>query len=162
MAFIDLIDLDLLSRFKEKIIAEIPPASSETPVMDGTASAGSASAWAHGDHVHPTDSSRAPLTSPAFTGTPTAPTASDGTNTTQIATTAFVQSAVAADVDSIVIKPTLVNDNGTYSLTFAEGDLEKAEACFLNGGSVNFVFGTLSLATCSFQSPVIVINNNRV
>lgn len=33
--------------------------------------------------------------SPEFTGTPTAPTASAGTNTTQIATTAFVQTAVA-------------------------------------------------------------------
>ena len=32
---------------------------------------------------------------PALTGTPTAPTASAGTNTTQIATTAFVQAAVA-------------------------------------------------------------------
>lgn len=34
--------------------------------------------------------------SPIFTGTPKAPTAAAGTNTTQIATTAFVQSAVAA------------------------------------------------------------------
>jgi hypothetical protein len=34
--------------------------------------------------------------SPAFTGTPTAPTASAGTNTTQIATTAFVQNATGA------------------------------------------------------------------
>lgn len=34
------------------------------------------------------------ITAPALTGTPTAPTASGGTNTTQIATTAFVQSAV--------------------------------------------------------------------
>lgn len=34
----------------------------------------------------------APLASPALTGTPTAPTAAAGTNTTQIATTAFVQS----------------------------------------------------------------------
>ena len=37
-----------------------------------------------------------PTDSPAFTGTPTAPTAAAGTNTTQIATTAFVQSAIAA------------------------------------------------------------------
>ena len=36
----------------------------------------------------------APLASPALTGTPTAPTATGGTNTTQIATTAFVQAAV--------------------------------------------------------------------
>jgi microcystin-dependent protein len=36
---------------------------------------------------------KAPLASPALTGTPTAPTASAGTNTTQIATTEFVQVA---------------------------------------------------------------------
>lgn len=36
----------------------------------------------------------APLASPALTGTPTAPTAASSTNTTQIATTAFVQSAI--------------------------------------------------------------------
>ena len=36
----------------------------------------------------------APLASPAFTGLPTAATAASGTNTTQIATTAFVQAAV--------------------------------------------------------------------
>ena len=35
----------------------------------------------------------ATLESPSFTGTPTAPTAAAGTNTTQIATTAFVQTA---------------------------------------------------------------------
>lgn len=33
---------------------------------------------------------KAPLASPALTGTPTAPTADPGTNTTQVATTAFV------------------------------------------------------------------------
>ena len=38
----------------------------------------------------------APLASPTFTGTPAAPTAASGTNTTQIATTAFVQSAVSS------------------------------------------------------------------
>ena len=37
---------------------------------------------------------KAPLNSPGLTGTPTAPTASAGTNTTQIATTAFVTTAV--------------------------------------------------------------------
>ena len=39
--------------------------------------------------------SKAPLASPTFTGTPKAPTAAAGTNTTQIATTAFVTSAVS-------------------------------------------------------------------
>lgn len=40
-------------------------------------------------------SSKANLASPALTGTPTAPTAAVGTNTTQLATTAFVQAATA-------------------------------------------------------------------
>jgi hypothetical protein len=39
---------------------------------------------------------KAPLVSPTFTGTPAAPTATAGTNTTQLATTAFVTAAVAA------------------------------------------------------------------
>lgn len=43
---------------------------------------------------------RAPLASPALTGTPSAPTPAGGTNTTQIATTAFVQAAVAALVNA--------------------------------------------------------------
>ena len=38
--------------------------------------------------------SKAPLASPTLTGVPTAPTATSGTNTTQIATTAYVQTAV--------------------------------------------------------------------
>jgi len=45
---------------------------------------------------------KAPLASPTLTGTPTAPTASAGTNTTQLATTAFMHTATkgtARDLD---------------------------------------------------------------
>ena len=66
------------------------PKTATTPKMDGTAAIGSETAYAAGDHVHPTDTTRAPLASPAFTGTPTAPTATVSTDSTQIATTAFV------------------------------------------------------------------------
>lgn len=78
--------------------ADVPEGSSPStamPVMDGTAARGTDDGFARGDHVHPTDTTRAPLASPALTGTPTAPTAAAGTNTTQIATTAFVTSAIA-------------------------------------------------------------------
>jgi hypothetical protein len=44
--------------------------------------------------------SKADSNSPTFTGTPLAPTASAGTNTTQIASTAFVTTAVAAAIPS--------------------------------------------------------------
>jgi hypothetical protein len=43
---------------------------------------------------------KANIASPTFTGTPAAPTASAGTNTTQLATTAYVTAAVAALIDS--------------------------------------------------------------
>ena len=40
---------------------DVPSASTSTPVMDGTGAAGTSTAWAKGDHVHPTDTSRAPV-----------------------------------------------------------------------------------------------------
>lgn len=42
-----------------------------------------------------------PFNSPAFTGTPTAPTAATGTDTTQVATTAFVNAEIAADTANL-------------------------------------------------------------
>jgi hypothetical protein len=44
---------------------------------------------------------KADLASPTFTGTPAAPTASSGTNTTQLATTAFVTAAVTASLAAV-------------------------------------------------------------
>ena len=70
-------------------------ASSASPKMDGTAAVGTSTDYARGDHVHPTDTSRAPLNSPTFTGTPkltTTPSAGD--NSTNIASTAFVATAI--------------------------------------------------------------------
>ena len=72
--------------------------SNDNPSMNGTASAGTGREWSRDDHVHPTDSTRAPLASPTFTGVPAAPTAAVGTDTTQLATTAFVNAEIANDV----------------------------------------------------------------
>lgn len=69
-------------------------ASDANPLMDGTATPGTSAKYAREGHRHPTDTTRAPLASPALTGTPTAPTAAAGTNNTQIATTAMVQAAI--------------------------------------------------------------------
>lgn len=60
-------------------------------------------------------SSKADLNSPALTGTPTAPTATAGTNTTQLATTAFVTAALSAayPVGSIYINATSSSNPST-------------------------------------------------
>lgn len=85
----------------------IGQASSTNPVMDGVVAVGTSLRYARADHVHAIDTSRAPLNSPTFTGTVTLPsatsisspsltgtpvsiTAAVDTNTTQVATTAFV------------------------------------------------------------------------
>lgn len=68
--------------------------------LDATIEAGSVASgntsFVTGGAVHTAISSLAPKASPTLTGTPKAPTAAAGTNTTQIATTAFVTEAVAA------------------------------------------------------------------
>jgi len=74
--------------------------SNADPAMNGDAAPGTAAAASRADHVHPNDTSRAPLASPVFTGTPAAPTAAAATNTTQLATTAFVQAAIATLINS--------------------------------------------------------------
>ena len=100
----------------------VPTAYTSNPAMDGTASPGSSSNWAKGDHVHPTDTSRAPLASPALTGTPTAPTAQDGTNTTQIATTAFVHTAVSnAQSGAATFQGTLSSQSTLTSADYKSG-----------------------------------------
>lgn len=85
-----------------------------------------------------TNESKATMfSSPAFTGTPTAPTAADGTNTTQVATTAFVQTAVGsaalnlgkrtrvrvATTADITIATALNNGDSLDGVTLATGDL---------------------------------------
>lgn len=60
-------------------------------------------------------SSKADSNSPTFTGTPAAPTATYGTNTTQLATTAFVQAALQAmyPVGSVYINATVATNPAT-------------------------------------------------
>ena len=64
----------------------------------------------------------APLNSPAFTGIPTGPTAAPGTNTTQLATTAFVGAAVATaqPVDATLTALAAYNTNGLLTQTAAD------------------------------------------
>lgn len=62
------------------------------------------------DNLQSTLNAKAPLASPALTGTPTAPTATSGTNTDQIATTKFVQAAVNSKIaasDALQFKGTI-------------------------------------------------------
>src|SRR3954454_9450972 len=54
-------------------------ASSATPLMDGVAAVGTSTQYTRGDHIHPVDTSRAPIDSPVFTTKVTLPTWTNGT-----------------------------------------------------------------------------------
>ena len=85
--------------------------------FDGSANVSIAAVIADDSHNHTTANvdgldtalaAKAPLASPALTGTPTVPTATAGTNTTQAASTAFVTAAVSTKepvFDAIVASP---------------------------------------------------------
>ena len=142
-------------------------AASNTPSAIATTGAvGTATTYARGDHVHAISvatgdaagqvkiadtnisvngwSSKANLASPEFTGTPKAPTASAGTNTTQIATTAFVTTAISnsfAANDAMQFKGVIdggsTGDYGALTSAANAGDTYKiATAGKINGVAV--------------------------
>ncbi len=100
------------------------------PLIDGTASAGVGTVSSAVDHVHPTDTSRAPLASPTFTGSPVLPTGTTATtqsaadSTTKLATTAFVTTAdnLKANLASPTFTGTPVLPTGTTGTTQSAAD----------------------------------------
>ncbi|MCD0470498.1 hypothetical protein [Flavobacterium sp. JAS] len=90
--------------------------------------------------------SKADLLSPLLTGVPTAPTAATGTNTTQLATTAFVKSEILSD-SSILHRSTNENFTGIKSST--------------NSGATNINgLNLTNNGTDTLSSSIVITNNN--
>ena len=94
---------------------------------------------------------KAPLASPSLTGTPTAPTAAPGTNSTQIATTAYADAAVAALVDGApALLDTLnelaaaINDDETFATTVA-GLVADKQDTLTAGSNIDISGATISV-----------------
>jgi hypothetical protein len=113
------------------------------------------------------DAGGAPLVSPAFTGSPIAPTAAPGTNTTQLATTAFVTAAVAASTAGVT------SFNGrTGAIIMGLADVTGAGGAPLAGPIFQGVpqaptatvgTDTAQLATCAFvQATVTAVDSGVV
>ena len=97
------------------------------------------------ENTHQDISGKANLNSPAFTGTPTAPTAANGTNSTQIATTAFVMNAFTAN-DAMVFKGVLGTESGmiaTLPTTHSQGWTYKVGTAGTYAGQVCEVGDTI-------------------
>ena len=94
---------------------------------------------------------KANLASPALTGVPTAPTATSGTNTTQLATTAFVTTAVSTKAD--LASATFTGNVVVNSLTVGRG-----------GGNVNnnSAFGASALLSNTTGSANAAVGFNAL
>ena len=79
--------------------------------LDGKAPSSHAHGLADVTGLQTALNAKAPVSSPNFTGSPTAPTAAGGANTTQIATTAFVQTALAGFGAGDMLKSAYDADN---------------------------------------------------
>ena len=100
---------------------------------------------------------------PALTGVPTAPTAASGTNTTQIATTEFVQNAISGlggssgggSSSENVNSTTFFADDGSSTTTYDDGRSEATT--FNDDGSV---ITTYSLNGVIQQTKMTVFNED--
>lgn len=124
----------------------IGQASNGNPLMDGAASPGTGTRWARNDHRHPTDTSRAPVDSPAFTGSPTAPLAAQFDNSNLLATTAFVKRALGNHADAQTF-------TGNFTLTAAD-----AGDCWVFGEAIAATVTLPSIAATEVGSVFEFIN----
>jgi hypothetical protein len=97
---------------------------------------------------------KANLISPAFSGTPTAPTAAVNTNNTQIASTAFVVAQIADDAPT----KTGGGASGTWAINITGSAASATTAA--NGGvtSVNGMTGAVSIASAGSPSTAQVLS----
>lgn len=98
------VDESQISSFGLTLVNDANAAAARATLGMGSAATEASSAFAAAAHTHAQSevtslvsdlALKAPLASPTLTGIPAAPTAAGGTNTTQIATTQFVQTAIA-------------------------------------------------------------------
>lgn len=100
---------------------------------------------------------KAPIVSPSFTGTPTAPTAAPSTNTTQIATTAFViaQGSTSTPIQVGTATPGV-------SLTLAKSDhVHPNTAATQTTGTNDSTIATTAFVQNSFSSPQAIGSATR-
>lgn len=110
----------------------------------------------------------APLDSPALTGTPTAPTALAGTSTTQLATTAFVQAAIAALVnaspttlDTLNELAAALGNDANFSTTITNALALKASINSVQNSAsiVSAAGGTADAITGSYTPGITALTN---
>jgi len=103
---------------------------------------------------------KADLASPTFTGTPAAPTASSGTNSTQLATTAFVKTAIdnydaaltvsTAQIEDLAVTTAKLADTAVTTAKITDANVTSAKLA--NGAATGAKLGSDAVVTSGDQT----------
>ncbi|UAW53802.1 hypothetical protein pphageT12_51 [Pseudomonas phage pphageT12] len=105
----------------------------------------------------------APLASPTFTGTVAAPTPAVGNNSTQVATTAMIQSEIVNKRAWTSYTPTITPASGTYTAASATGRYMVAFGiCYVQIALTVTTKGTGTFPTVSLPLPALAGSANHV
>lgn len=104
-------------------VATIPSASTSDPLVDGTKTPGTSNTWARADHVHPTDTSRAPV---AHAATSTTYGAGTGTNYGHVKLSDATNSNSAATNGGTAATPKAVADALTEAKNYTTSAVASA------------------------------------
>jgi hypothetical protein len=125
-------------------IAGVAASATQLIVADNTVNASSNV----GDYATTASvAAKAPIASPTFTGTPSAPTAAVGTNTTQIATTAFVLANAGSTTYSEITSATTAVAGNVYIINTGSAVTLTLPASASIGDKVGVIDGTGQAAT---------------
>ena len=143
-----------------QLAAIVPAASSAAPAMDGAAAAGAAATFSRGDHVHPTDTSRAPVSNPTFIGTVTTPTLQATTGAIGSLTT---NSQHVGGGNTLVTANSIlaVDNNGGLAMQVMSSLNAATTAMVIrndrtDGAAIQFFFGTSSIGSIANNGTNII------
>jgi hypothetical protein len=115
-------------------ISDLTATANELNVLDGITATTTELNYTDGvtSNIQTQFGNKADLSSPTFTGTPSAPTAINGTSTTQLATTAFVNAEIASDATPISHVGSTGSSHGVAT-TSVNGFMSTSQVTKLNG-----------------------------
>lgn len=142
-------------RWLEKAATAMMQADDMTAANVTNTPAGGVAATTVQAAINELDTEKAPLASPALTGTPTAPTAGAGNNTTQVATTAFVTGAVTTHSGASAAHGVTGNIVGTTDTqTLTNKTIVAANNTITTAASGNLAATNLNAALAELQADI--------
>jgi hypothetical protein len=128
-------------------------ASATTPLINGAAAVGTSLRYARQDHIHPTDTTRAPLASPTFTGTVTIPAGAS--------ITGYLTTASAASTYAPLASPTLTGTPLAPTAANGTTTTQIATTAFVNNGFAQITGDTFTgnVIVQAASQPQLLLNS---